>query len=86
MVNEETSDTIDDLKLDAILVNISKDENSCFQCFESHIDFDQLRTLIQQQQQQQIRRKSDEASINGIRMLVSILSITNTTQVIQAWS
>ena len=37
VVNEETSNTINDLKLNAVLVNIFTDENSCFHCVETHI-------------------------------------------------
>ena len=74
MVNKETSNTIHDLKLNAVLVNISKDENACYHCVKSHIGFEHLRTLIEQQQ---THRKRDEV-LKGIRMLFNILSITNT--------
>lgn len=74
VVNKETSDAIDDLKLNTILVNLSNDENTCFHCVQSHIGFYHLRKLIEQQQ---IRRERNEA-FKGIRMLLNILSITNT--------
>lgn len=73
MVNKEASDTIDDLKLNTVLINLSQDENTCLHCVETDDGFHHLRTLIEKQR---IHIKGN-AVLKEIRISFNILSITN---------
>lgn len=73
MNRQEDSNQIDDLKLNEILINISKDENFCFHCIQRQINFDDFRKMIDKQRV----GKEREQNFKNIRALFNTLSIIN---------
>ena len=73
VIKHETDTASDDLKLNAILTNISSDDNYCFHCIERRIGFARLKTLVKDQR---LERKRD-VSLRRVRTLFNTLSIVN---------
>ena len=81
IVKHEASNKIDDLKLDEIVMNISKDESHCFPCTERHVGFPWSETLIEKQQLNRERYQS----LKRIRTFFNSLWIMNSIIVFLAF-
>ena len=73
MLKSESMNDGDEIKLEILLTEISKDDNLCFHCIERRGELSRLRELLAKQQKSRER----DQSLKSVRTTLNSLSIAN---------